>query len=333
MYDNLYKVQQEVFGIFGVNLFYVCYFYIDDFDEFFINLIYCILCDCVEIDMLCVFGLDMGNVDNWIFVFNLVKFGMMDVMMFDLCGLVLQLVIVFYKKNILFMCGCFCLVIKIYIDMVEISFCQFVCDEDVNEENVVMIFELMFKDFMVDGKILDKDFIDCVELLGLLGYMVMIFNYLKYYKMVDYLVNIVKGQKMGFIVGVYNFYMIFDECYYDNLLGGLFEVFGCGFGYYVKMYVYLVLNVENGDLYMLENIQLFKYLFGLLQYMKDNDKIEVIDDFDLYLLFIMFDDVLVKIKMGVFSWEQDVLENVVKVIKYYGLFGYIGEKMCILYYY
>lgn len=327
MHDNSHKAQQEALGILGVNLLHACYFHTDDLDEFLTNLIQRIPRDRVEIDMLRVSGPDMGNVDNRILALNLVKLGMTDATMFDLCGSVLQPATALYKKNILLMRGRFRPVTKVHIDMIETSRDQFIHEEGVSEDNVTMIFELTLKDLTADGKISDKDFIDRAELLGSLGYTVMISNYLKHYKMADYLANIAKGQKMGLIVGVYNLHTIFDERYYDNLPGGLLEAFGRGFGHNVKMYVYPALNVENGDLYTLENIQLPAHLNGLLQYMKDNDKIEAIHGFDSHLLAIMSDDVLAKIRSGAFSWEEDVPENVVKAIKHYELFGYSAEKM------
>ena len=98
--------------------------------------------------------------------------------------------------------------------------------------------------------------------------------------------------------------------------------FGRGFGHNVKMFVYPATNVDTGELYSLNQIQIPQNLLGLVQFLKDNNKLEAIERFDSQLLHILSDDVLSKIKAGVTSWEQDVPENVVKAIKYYDLFGY-----------
>jgi hypothetical protein len=132
---------------------------------------------------------------------------------------------------------------------------------------------------------------------------------------------------MGVILGVYNLVTIFDERYYDNLPGGLLEAFGRGFGHNVKLYVYPALNMEDGSLYNLDNIKLPKNLHGLLQYMRDNDKMTAIKEYDQNLLHIMSDDVLSKIKAGVTSWEDDVPEEVVKAIKYFELFGFQNKVL------
>jgi hypothetical protein len=178
------------------------------------------------------------------------------------------------------------------------------------------------KDLTADGKISDKDFVDRAELLGSLGYTVMISNYLKHYKMMEYLTTITKEKLLGVILGVYNLNSIFDERYYDNLPGGLLEAFGRGFGHNVKLFVYPAVNVEDGSLYDLSNFEIASNLKGLLDYMKANDKMVSIEEYDPKLLSIWSDDVLSKIKSGSVSWEEDVPYEVVKAIKFFELFGY-----------
>ncbi|HBW86919.1 MAG TPA: hypothetical protein DEF82_09320 [Crocinitomicaceae bacterium] len=211
--------------------------------------------------------------------------------------------------------------------MIEKGRKAFLKEKRVKEERLDVIFELTLKDLTADGKISDKDFIDRAELLSSLGYTVMISNYLKHYKMVEYLAPIAKGNLIGVILGVYNLHNIFDERYYDNLPGGLLEAFGRGFGHNVKLYVYPAVNVEDGTQYDLDNIVLPKNLQGLVQYMKDNDKMTSIKEFDRDLLHIFSDDVLMKIKAGASSWEDDVPEEVAKAIKFFELFGYQPSKV------
>lgn len=322
MHDNSNRSQQEALGILGVNLLYGCYFLNHDLDLFLQNLVARLPRERMEIDMMRVSGPEFDNMDNRIIALNLVKRSMTDATMFDLTGNVLQPATALYKKNILLMRGRFRPVTKVHIDMIEQGRKQFLKEHGVKEENVCEIFELTLKDLTADGKISDKDFVDRAELLGSLGYTVMISNYLKHYKMVDYLATIARGQMMGVIVGVYNLHTIFDERYYDNLPGGLLEAFGRGFGHKMKMYVYPANNVDSGDLYTLENIKIPAHLQGLLQYLRDNNKMEPIDNFDSSLLHILSDDVLMKINAGVASWENDVPYEVAKAIKFFELFGF-----------
>ncbi|TNE71692.1 MAG: TonB-dependent receptor [Bacteroidetes bacterium] len=322
MHDNSHKAQQEAIGILGVNLVHACYFHNHDLDEFLAHLVQRLPRERMEIDMLRVSGPDFDNVDNRIIALNLVKRGITDSTMFDLSGNVLQPATALYKKNILLIRGRFRPVTKVHIDMLEKGLEQFQAEEGISKENVRVIVELTLKDLTADGKISDKDFVDRAELLGSLGYTVMISNYLKHYKMVDYLAPISRGHLIGVIVGVYNLQTIFDERYYDNLPGGLLEAFGRGFGHNVKIYVYPANNVETGDLYSLDNFVVPRNLVGLLEYMKDNNKLAAFENFDSSLLGIISDDVLAKIRTGALSWEEDVPAEVVKAIKEYELFGY-----------
>jgi hypothetical protein len=322
MHDNSNKAQQDAIGILGVNLIHACYFHSDDMDSFLNFLTHRLPRERMEIDMLRFSGPDFEHMDNRVLALNLVKRGITDATMFDLIGNVLQPATALYKKNVLLMRGRFRPVTKVHIDMIEQGKKQFLKEKDVTEENIDVIFELTLKDLTADGKISDKDFIDRADLLGSLGYTVMISNYLKHYKMVDYLATIAKGKKLGLIVGVYNLYTIFDDRYYDNLPGGLLEAFGRGFGHNVKLYVYPAIDVETGELITLDNIQIAPHLKGLVTYLKDNGKLDKIGEFDRGLLHIMSDDVLMKIKASSPSWEEDVPYEVVKAIKFFELFGY-----------
>ena len=327
MHDNSHKAQQEALGILGVNLIHACYFHFDDLNEFLTNLTHRLPRDRMEIDMMRVSGPDFKTIDNRIIALNLVKRGITDATMFDPSGHVMQPATALYKKNILMMRGRFRPVTKVHIDMIESGKRQFLSEGDVTDENMCVVFELTLKDLTADGKISDKDFVDRAELLGLLGYTVMISNYLKHYKMVDYLASIARGKRMGVILGVYNLHTIFDERYYDNLPGGLLEAFGRGFGHNVKMFLYPANNVDTGELYSLKNIKIPTHLKGLLQYLIDNNKMEEITDFDPRLLHIMSDDVLSKIKAGATSWEEDVPQEVTDAIKKFDLFGYKNTKV------
>lgn len=327
MHDNSHKGQQEALGILGVNLIHAGFFHTDNLDEFLDALVHRLPRDRMEIDMLRVSGPDFENVDNRIIALNLVKRGITDATMFDLAKNVLQPATALYKKNILLMRGRFRPVTKVHIDMIEKGRVAFLKEKRVKEANLEVVFELTLKDLTADGKISDKDFMDRAELLSSLGYTVMISNYLKHYKMVEYLAAIAKGNLMGVILGVYNLNTIFDERYYDNLPGGLLEAFGRGFGHNVKLFVYPALNVEDGSLYDLNNIIIPKNLNGLLQFMKDNDKITPIKEYEHQLLHIMSDDVLSKIKAGATSWEEDVPYEVAQAIKFYELFGYQNKVL------
>lgn len=322
MHDNGHRAQQDALGILGVNLIHACYYNYKNLDDFLTSLVQRLPRDRVEIDMLRFSGPDFESVDNRVIALNLVKRGITDATMFDLSKRVLQPATALYKKNILLMRGRFRPVTKVHIDMIERGKEQFLKENKVEEDNVRVIIELTLKDLTADGKISDQDFMDRVDLLSTLGYTVMISNYLKYYKMIDYLSSIAKGKLLGVILGVYNLANIFEENFYSNLPGGILEAFGRGFGHNVKLFVYPAINVEDGELYDLSNFQTEPNLKGLFDFMVDNDKLVAFNNYNTKYLYILSDDVLSKIKAGASSWEEDVPTEVVKAIKFYELFGF-----------
>lgn len=327
MHDNSHQEQQKSLGILGVNLIHAAYTKYEKITEFLEDLSYRLPKDRMEIDMCSVTGPDFEHVDNRLIALLLVKTKLTDATMFDQTGQVIQATSTLYKKNIFLMRGRFRPATKVHVDMVSAGLDLFLKEPDVDPEQVQVLLELTLKDLTADGKISIKDFLDRAELLTSMGYTVMISNYLKHYKMIEYLSTFTKGRKMGVVLGIYNLQTIFNEKYYDNLDGGLLEAFGIGFGRNVKMFVYPALNLEDGSLYELNNFELPNHLTGLLDYMQKNNKIEAIADYNYQLMKIFSDDVLAKIKAGASNWEEDVPEEVMKAIKYYKLFGYKTKKV------
>jgi len=326
MHDNSHHGQREALGILGVNLIHAAYNHNDNIDDFLEALSYRLPRDRMEIDMMNISGPDFDNIDNRIIALNLVKNGLTDATMFNQAGHVLQPSSTLYKKNVLLMRGRFRPATKVHFDMISRGLEMYKKEEDVNEEKIQVLFELTLKDLTADGQISAKDFVDRAELLCSMGYTVMISNYLKHYKMIEYLSDLTQGYKMGVILGIYNLQTIFDEKYYDTLKGGLLEAFGRGFGRNIKMFVYPAINIKTNKLYNIDNFELPEHLRGLLDYMKKTDKLETITNFDESLLGIISDDVLAKIKAGESTWENDVPEEVMKAIKFFELFGYQAKK-------
>lgn len=322
MHDTSNKRQQEALGILGVNLIHAAYFDQETIENFLEALTYRLPRERMEIDMLRFTGPAFNHVDNRIIALNLVKNGLTDATMFDQSGSVLQPRTALYKRNVLLMRGRFRPMTKVHVDMIEHGLAQYLREDDVTEENVSVLLELTLKDLTADGKISDKDFIDRVELLGSMGYTVMISNYLKHYKMIEYLSSITKGQKIGVLMGIYTLHTIFDEKYYDTLNGGLLEAFGRGFGHNVKMYIYPAIGSGSDELYTLDKFEIPDYLTGLVDYMVKTNKLESYHMYDKDIMHILSDDVLHQIQNGKRNWEQSVPESVMKAIKFYSLFGY-----------
>lgn len=326
MHDNNNRSQQAALGILGVNLIHAAYFHNDNVDDFFAALTSRLPIDRIEIDMLRVSGPDFERVDNRFIALNLVKKNLTNATMFDMCGNVMQPTETLYKKNILLIRGRFRPVTKVHLDMIENAKKQFMKEQNVQEKDVVIIFELTIRGLTSDGVISDRDFVERTNLLGSLGYTVMVSNYIRHTDMVKYLSTIARGEIIGLVLNINNIHTIFDEEYYKDVSGGIMEALGRGFGQKVKMYVYPALDIDSGKLHIFDDLEVPKHLSGLLDYFKMNNKIEAIHDYDYDLLHIYPGDVLQKIMTGDESWKADVPDRVAKAITFLQIFGYQKEK-------
>ncbi len=322
MHDNDSLMQQKALGRIGVNLIYGLYHYSHDPELFINSLLDGLGHGRIEIDMLRLIGPDFEHIDNRLLSMQLVKNGLTNAAMFGPDGNVLQASQALYKKNILILRGRFRPITHVNLDMLKMGLKEFRKEEDIEVDRIQVLFELTLKDLSAEGKIEEKDFLDRVDIIGSLGYTVMISNYQKYYKLISYLSDSVRNRKLGVILGVENVKQIFNDKYYDRLKGRLLEAFGILFGRNVKLYVYPSLKEDQKSLSTIKNIELEEEsLYHLMRYLEDNGKIEGIQCSNSDILNIYSNVVVQMIRDGEKEWEYMVPSVVAKIIKAKGLFG------------
>lgn len=316
-------LQQQTTGILGVNLIYGCLFFhkrpkdllqslYDDLDR-----------DQVEIDMIQMNGPDFEAVDNRLLSLQLVKNGMTDAVIFSPDGRNLQAADVLYKKNILAIRGSFRPVTKVNIDMIAKGLRRFKEEAKVDDKNVQVLFEITLNNLSAEGDIDEKDFLDRADVLCSIGQTVLISNYQKYYKLVEFFSRYTK-KRMGLILGANTMVEVFSEKYYRDLNGGILEAFGILFSRDLKIYLYPWLDDKSGKLWTTETTPIHPRLKPLFDYLLFNKRITDIEDYDEEILSIFSKEALRRIKSGDDGWEQMVPDFVDRVIKEKCLFGYCG---------
>jgi len=314
------KLQQETIGILGVNLVYACFFNHDEPRELLKSLYDNLSRDNIEIDMIKMSGPDFKNVDNRLLSLTLVKERMTDAVIFRPDGVNQQPADILYKKNILTIRGSFRPVTNVNIDMLENGMEKFLENPRVKKENLQLLFEITLSNLKMDGEINEKDFLDRADILCSLGYTVMISNYKKYYKLIEYLSQFTSS-RMGLIIGVDNLLEMFDESYYRNLNGGIMEAFGIIFKRDIKIYLYPFKPSDSIELQNSKNIAIHPRIKPIYNYLYSNGRI--IDlNYDLEVLHIFSREVLKLINScNEGSWEHMVPEGVAEIIKEKCLFG------------
>lgn len=319
LHDQDAKLQQETVGIIGTNILHAC-FNEKDPKEILKRTYDSLGKDQFEIDMVEVTGPAFKNIDNRLLSLTLVKERMTNAVIFTPDGKNKQPSDILYKKNILTMRGSFRPVTKVNIDMLENGLQKFKETKKVINKNIQILFEITLSNLKADGEVDEQDFLDRADLLCSLGYPVMISNYKKFYKIIEYLSQFTKS-RMGVILGVDNLVDMFEEQYYRNLNGGIMEAFGVIFTRDIKFFLYPYKPNNNVELLNSNNIPIHPRINDLYNYLHSNGRIKDLD-YDNSILNIFSKDVLDKIKAcenG--TWENMVPDGIAEIIKKRSLFG------------
>ncbi|MAN49852.1 MAG: nicotinate-nucleotide adenylyltransferase [Flavobacteriales bacterium] len=317
------RLQQETIGVLGTNLIYGCFNHYKNPKELIISLYDNLSRDNIEIDMVHTEGPDFEKIDDRLLSLTLVKERMTDAVIFSPDGKNQQPSDILYKKNILTIRGSFRPVTKVNLDMMENGYEAFIEENRVEKENVLLLFEITLSNLKMEGDIDEKDFLDRADLLCSLGHTVLISNYRKYYKLIEYFSKYTK-ERMGLIIGVNNLIEIFDDKYYRNLNGGILEAFGILFTRDLKIYLYPYKPSTNDYPLNGSNVPIPPRLRPLFDYLLTNKRIKDLN-YNEAVLHIFSRDVLNKIKKCEEGWEPFVPNGVDNIIKSKNLFGYTCE--------
>jgi hypothetical protein len=318
--DNDSNLQQQTLGILGVNLIYAC-MHISDPEELMQSLTDNISKGRIEVDFFRINGADFQHVDNRLMALKLVKFGLSSATMFDSDGKVLQPADALHKKSILLLRGRFRPVTYVNLDMLQAALEAMNEKENINNDRVTMVSELTLNDLSGEEGISDKDFLNRADTLASLGLKVMISDYQKYFKLIEYLIQLTH-ENIRIVLGFGNLQKLFDETYYTDLTGGILESFGRLFKNNVKIYVYPYLGDNKVALLKSGDMKLSDKVYRLYQYLYQNHQIEDLVPLNIEHLKIKSDQILEMIRQGDAGWEDMVPKPVLESILTKGLFDY-----------
>ncbi|MHC1768090.1 MAG: TonB-dependent receptor [Verrucomicrobiia bacterium] len=321
MLDRENIQQQEALGIMGVNLIYAALYLHQNPPVLIGSLMDGLTSERVEVDMIRFSGPAFLKLDNRLMALELVQQGLADSAMFTASGEVVQAAEVLFAKPILVERGSFRPVTNVTVDMLHAAEIQFLREEHVQGEEIVVLTEMTMKNLVTEGRIDPQDFLNRADLLGVLGKNVLISNYGEYYRLAAYLFRYTK-KMIGIVMGVPTLRELFNEKYYTDLEGGILESFGRLFKNALKLYVYPQQDPATGALTTVRNVDVAPHLRHLYAYLLENEFIEDICEYDRNYLSILSKDVLARIKASDAQWEKMVPPQVAAMIKERGLFGH-----------
>lgn len=323
MWDRENFQQQEALGILGVNLIHSA-LYLHWHPEAVVNaLLDNLSIDRIEVDMIRFQGPAFSRVDNRLLALQLVEKGLTNAAMFLPGGDLVQPADALHKKCILVERGSFRPVTKVTVDMLNSARAQFVQEPKVTGQEVMVLMEMTLKNLTSEGKINHQDFLDRVDMLGLLGHPVLISNYGEFHRLAAYLFRYTK-MPVGFVMGVPTLRELFEEKYYEELEGGILESFGRMFRNDLKLYVYPLRDPGTSALITAGNLRVAPHLRHLYLYLTENHHIVGLRDIDPETLRIFSQDVLRMTQGREPGWEAMVPERVSALIKERQLLGYQG---------
>ena len=246
LHENDTLLQQYTLGALGINLIYAGLFGWEDPRNMLLSLLDNLGRERVEVDYIYVEGPDLEWCDNRLLNLMLVKNNMTPAIMFDQSGHIQQPGDMLYKKNVLLMRGFFRPINNLGLEFIEDSLAIFKRDEDYKRDNTIAFCEISLKYFIHDEQLDENDFLNRVELLNMVGQNVMVSNFYRYFKLVDYFAQF-KMIKLRIVVGLPTFDKILDSSQYTDMRGGLLEAMGTLFQHNVKMYLYPYTDMSTGE--------------------------------------------------------------------------------------
>jgi hypothetical protein len=166
------------------------------------------------------------------------------------------------------------------------------------------------------------DILDRVHCLNLLNYPVIVSNYLRFFRLRDYLGRYTR-KKVAFVLGIPNLITLFDDAYYEGLDGGIMGAFASLFDRETLLFVYPMRDADNpNQVITSETFPVPEKLKYFYRHLQANSMILPVEKYIDANLHIWPGDVLERMKKGPGAWEKDVPEVVAREIVTRCLFEY-----------
>ena len=323
MLDESNLMQQEAVGILGVNLIYGAFYYYTAIENLIRSLGDNLEWGRLEIDLIRFTGPYFKDVNNRLMALKLVEMELSDAVVFatDRKTLVHPSEL-FYKRDVMVMRSMFKPVTNVSEDMMNGGMALFLRTLGVDVKMAMAVPEISIAEMRMLGTFDMQDILDRVDCLNLLGYPVIVSNYLRFFRVRAYLGRYTKG-KVAFVLGIPNLITLFDAAYYEGLKGGILGAFASLFDRETLLFVYPMRNPDDPEqIITAETFPVPELLKFFYYYLQANHMILPVERYNEANMHIWPEDILEQIKKGRGGWETSVPEVVVEEIISRGLFGF-----------
>lgn len=319
MLDGTSVAQADALGILGVNIINGAFQHCKAPKLLIGSLLDNIGQGRLEIDLIHFSGHEFTAVDNRLMNLQLIHSWLTRAVMFDEQGQPTVPRDKIYKKPVLVTRGSFKPPTKLHADMGEFGMKQFCEYQQVNNNDVLSMAEITLSELVSGGKVEDADFISRVDLLANRKTVVLVSDYLRFFRLRSWLRQYTNDQ-IGIVLSVLDFNYLFDPSFYEGLEGGILEAMGKLFSDNTHLYVYPA--IIEGKYVDLNNVKVAPEQKRLLQYLIENKLLLPFKEYRVEHLHISARELIKQIPKGNGSWELGCNPEVVAAIKSLGLFGY-----------
>lgn len=318
LWDSLRLQQQEALAVLGVNLMYACFYHSQDMELFIKSLMDRLNNRRIEIDMIRFDGDDLKHIDNRLASLELVKQKHTEAVMFDQKGQVQLLSDQLYGTPALVLRGTFRPITKVNIEIIEKGLAQLKTMCTAKRQPKVFM-EMTVHQLNANGQVDNKDFLDRVDMINLMGYNVLVSNFSLFYQLKNYLRTCTQ-EMIAMVVGATLLERLLDESHYQDLDGGILESFSRLFDTHSLLLVYPFKTKDQ----CLTTASFFPQgsLAHLFRYLVEDKKILDIANCDNVDTSYHSEDVRRMLESHSPEWENLVPEKVRDHVKKNKLFGY-----------
>jgi hypothetical protein len=323
MLDESNLMQQEAVGILGVNLIFGAFYYYTDIEKLIGSLGDNLKWGRLEIDLIRFTGSYFEDVDNRLMALKLVEMELSDAVVFatDRKTLVHPSEL-FYRRDVMVMRSMFKPVTTVSEDMMNGGMELFLRTPGVDVKTAMAVPEISIAEMRKLGAFDMQDILDRVDCLNLLGYPVIVSNYLRFFRVRSYLGRYTKG-KVAFVLGIPNLITLFDAAYYEGLKGGILGAFASLFDRETLLFVYPMRNPNDpGQIITADTFPVPELLKFFYYYLQANQMILPVERYNDATMHIWPEDILEQMKRGRGAWEASVPKVVAEEIISRGLFGF-----------
>jgi CBS domain-containing protein len=253
---------------------------------------------------------------------ELVHLGLSGVAMFGPDREVLQPSEALRKHAVLVERGSFRPPTVVNMDMLECARAKFETDPAVAGRPVAVLTELTMRNLLAGGQDVDRrDFLARADLLAACGMTVLISNYYEYNRLAAYLAERT-SERIGIVMGVPSLVDLFDERNHAHMPGGILETFGRLFKNDLKLFVYPMKELPDGEVVTVEDMRVDPALQPLFDYLARRGSFVDLDNYRPEYLPILSRDVLRRIAAGDDAWQEMVPAAVAELIVRRSFFGH-----------